>query len=185
MCFGLVVALAVAGNDDAWYVFGVCRSCAYTYYRTAPKEEILVELAADLGESPHALPTPAQLLSTNCLPHTALRAALVECGVVLLPPPFYGFYTTNPVTIPKWNSGLIARSYVWACTAVVVHPATGARMEMVPALVNKITDFNIEYLKRTGRLPELEHDGPEGLRLCYPLVCEEPVVRARNSAAHG
>jgi hypothetical protein len=142
-------------------------------------EEILGEIERGLEGSGFATPTSYQFIGTNGLPHTALIAELEQRGEKMLPPAHYGFLVSHPQSMRDGNNPVRARAWAWAVNATILHAPTGARVEATVPLLEKITEYNEAYLHRTGRVPELEHEGPEGLRVLFPMTSQEAVPRAK------
>ena len=177
-CGDQALAFTVGGSDGDWLVLGVCPFCAGVSFRAGPEAELLAELERDLLGTGYALPTAWQLLTSFGQQHTALLAALTECGEVLLPAFHYGFTPGRPETMRGWANSGRARARHWACRVTVRHAPSGARVEQTEAIEDEVARFVERHLVQTGRLPELEYDGAAGLRYCFPLISQEPVIPA-------
>lgn len=179
-CDGTAVAFAVGGNDDAWFVTGVCPLCGFFVYRKAAPDNLLASLAHSLEGSDFTLPTQNQFLLGNAHQHLAIIGALRALGEQLLPPDHYGFAVNSPDSMARWRSAAIERTHIWTGRAGLLHAATGARVEKTESTWTCMAQYVREFLLRTGTLPELDHDGPDGLRYSFPMISQDPVSFRRT-----
>ncbi len=183
LCGDQALALTVGGDEVDWLVVGVCRYCGHVMYRPGARRELLAELDRALEQTRYTLPGDFQLLNTNAHQHLALLEALSALGAALLPAPHYGFLASTPKAMQGWANPVRARAWHWVWNAIITHKPTGALVERTPAVLNEVTDFVEWHLLRTGRLPELTHEGPAQLRYEFPMISQEPVVQAPRPSA--
>ena len=176
VCNNTVLALAFMGAAERWAVTGVCTTCGYLAQRVVAADGFLDVLDAALEGTPYTLPTRNQMLSSNGLGHPALRSVLESLGEVTLPPSYYGFASSTPEGMSLWRNPLRARAWLWANKTTVQHVPTGARVEHTDSVFWPMVEAAYLYLRRTGRLPELEHSADHQLRYCFPMISQELVV---------
>ncbi|MDP1859843.1 MAG: hypothetical protein Q8K82_14315 [Gemmatimonadaceae bacterium] len=176
VCNNTVLALAFMGAAEKWTVTGVCTTCGHLAQRVVAADGFLDLLDAALEGTPYTLPTRNQMLSSNGQAHSALLPVLERLGEVTLPPPHYGFACSTPEGMRLWPNPLRARAWLWANKTTVLHVPTGARVEHTDSVFWPMVDAAYLYLRRTGRLPELEHAADHQLRYCFPMISQEPVV---------
>lgn len=184
VCNSLALALEVGGNDRGWMIVGICLHCAHTCYRQLPQDELRTSLSQTLATAGYELPSAEGLLSTNGVPHGALRAVLVECGEQLLPPEHYGFAAAMPDAMNGWANPLTERTYYWAGLAVAKHTATDSYVVHSRQLRDTLADYVYAHLLRTGRLPELDCAGELGLSFTFPMISADLLPARVDPAAN-
>ena len=175
VCNNTVLALAFM-RAETGTVTGVCTTCGFLAQRVVAADGFLDVLDAALDGTPYTLPTRNQMLSSNGLGHSVLLPVLESLGEVTLPPAHYGFACSTPEGMRLWRNPLRARAWLWANKTTVQHVPTGARVEDTDSVFWPMVDAAYEYLRSTGRLPELEHAAEHQLRYCFPMISQERVV---------
>ncbi len=182
VCAGLALGMAVGGDGTTWFVFGVCTVCAHVLYRSQPRAEFFEEMGELFDTLGFVSLTSNQWLGMNGHAHDALLAELRKRGAALLPPPHFGFLVAMPETMCRWHNDPLARASGWAIRVAVRHASTGALVQLTEQVQRQVTAFVSEYQLRTGRLPELEHEGADGLLYCFPMISQEPVEYRKTPA---
>jgi hypothetical protein len=182
VCKGLALAMAFGGGTELWLVTGVCRQCGFLTQRTGTRADIIGELDRGLEGTRYTLPSDDQFMSSNGHQHLALLTTLTALGEVLLPPAHYGLAASSSEQMRVWVNPFRARARHWAWCASVRHVPTGARVEKTDAVYELLMNFVLARFMESGTLPELDHDGPNGLRYCFPMISQDAVVLPQRPA---